>query len=105
MKDPHRLLYEDYHAAFDSSISLSYTHMSIMKTKPEIATTLWKCLDGPDRDHWRQAAVTQYSKNSKSGVFSQPIPREQVPKGKTILQTILAPKVKYHGNDLYEFIL
>ena len=105
MTNPVRKVYEDYRAVFDSSIGIRYTHMTIVEKKPVVEATLWKCLDGPDREHWRQAAFTQYNKNNKTGGFLQPIPQEQVPKDKTILQPILAPKVKSHGNNLYEFIL
>jgi len=85
MKDPPRQLYEDYRAVFDSSIGLRYSHMTILKDKPQVGATLWQCLDGPHRHYWRQAAFNQYNKNNKDGVFSQPIPRERVPKNKTVL--------------------
>ena len=78
--------------------------MAILPHKPEVFSSFWKCLDGPEREHWRQAAFTQYTKNAKVGLFSQPFPRHKVPKSKKILQTVLAPKVKSKGNDLYEFV-
>ena len=73
MTNPVRMMYEDYRAVFDSSIGIRYSHMAIVEKKPEVGATLWKCLDGPDCEHWCQAAFTQYNKNNKTGLFSQPI--------------------------------
>ena len=73
MTNPVQKMYEDYRAVFDSSIGIRYSHMAIVEKKPEVGATLWKCLYGPDREHWRQVAFTQYNKNNKTGVFSQPI--------------------------------
>ena len=52
-------MYEDYRAVFDFSIGLRYSHMTIVENKPEAGAALWKFLDRPDREHWRQAAFTQ----------------------------------------------
>ena len=111
MTDPVRHNYEDHRAIFDSCLGFKHahlgfrnSHMAVLPTKPDLPTSYHRGLKGPDREHWRQAAFSQYDKNRKIGLFSSPTPRENVPADKKVLPAVLAPKIKSHGDDLYEFV-
>ena len=52
-----------------------------------------------------EALFAQYDKNQKLGMYSQPIPSQDLPKGVTVFRSIMAPKVKQLGIDLWELVL
>ena len=102
--DSSRYEYQNYRAAFDSCTGMQYTHMAVLPRKPLVPKTIFQALDGNDRDNWIKACHYQYNKNQRVGLFSQPIPRELVPKDKKVLQTVLATKVKKVGEMTWEYV-
>lgn len=102
--DSSRYEYQNYRAAFDSCTGMQYTHMAVLPHKPPVPKTIFQALDGDDRENWIQACHYQYNKNQRVGLFSQPIPRELVPKDKKVLQTVLATKVKKVGEMTWQYI-
>ena len=103
--DPIRHNYQTYRAVFDSMTSLKHAHMVTLPSPPKLHRTFWDCLDSADRHHWIQAAHAQFHKNQTISLCSRPEPRENVPKDTKVLSTVLAPKIKKKGDDLYEFSL
>ena len=103
--DPIRHNYQSYRAVFDSMTSLKHAHMATLPSPPKEHRTFWDCLDSTDRHHWIQAAYSQFRKNQSINLCSRPEPRESVPSDVKVLSTVLAPKIKKKGSNLYEFTL
>ena len=79
--------------------------MATLSSPPKEHRTFWDCLDSTDRHHWIQAAYSQFRKNQSINLCSRPEPRESVPSDVKVLSTVLAPKIKKKGSNLYEFTL
>ena len=79
--------------------------MATPSSPPKAFNTIWECLDGKDKHQLIKALFYKYSKNQIVNLGSNPEPRESIPTGKKLLTSLLAPKIKPKGNDLYQFVL
>ena len=104
MVNPVRHTYEQHRAFFDSCIGLRHAHMAILPYTPPTPRTFHKGMTSDESHHWKQSAFSQYNKNAKVGLLSQPVPIEKIPRDRTILRPVLAPKIKSLGSDQFEFV-
>ena len=84
---------------------LRLNHMATPPKPPTFLPGIWANLYGQDHHHhWIQATHTQYAKNQKINICAITAPRELIPTGNKVLQSLLAVKIKNKGNYRYEFI-
>ena len=91
---------------YHDSMTHRVAHMVQSPTKPPIGRSVFECLDMPEyRKEWMMAVDKQYNKNQKQGMYSAPIPTQDLPEGITILSSLLSPTIKQRGVDLWELCL
>jgi hypothetical protein len=78
-------------------------HIASLPERPVSSKTIFDNLKGPHRHHWIQGLKHQYSKNASMLVLSQPVPRAKLPKDTKVYRSVIAPRIKEKGKDLYKF--
>ena len=90
-------------SSFDSPL---VNHIASLPVRPPLPGkgTIWDCLDGPHREHWIAGLHSQYEKNANNKVLSAPIPKEDLPEGTKVYQSIMACSIKEKGQGLWKFV-
>jgi hypothetical protein len=91
--------YEASRALHDSIKTLRHHHLVVRKTKPPLPKSIHAALKSPDGSEWLQALMEEFDKNQAVGLYSKPVPVEDVPKNVKLLPSIIACDVKAHGED------
>ena len=103
-----RALVSEYETlrGYHDSMTHQVRHLVQSTTKPPCPKTFWDCIETEYKKDWIEACYKQYDKNMRVGMYSKPIPSQDLPAGVTILSSVLARKqIKQVALELWELCL